>query len=95
MRNEVRKRRRAAGPQIQTSNLVLSDVSWEGKRTRDASAPFEVEHLHLGRKLELRHVAWERGKGGERNDVRNEGSADWTTPHIEVMPSSVQPVKPF
>ena len=32
----------------------------------------EIELLHLGRELELRHIAWERGKGGERNEVRNE-----------------------
>ena len=50
----------------QTSNLVLAGMS-EGEagahRERTRHPGFvEEEHLHLGRELELRDIAWERGK---------------------------------
>ena len=76
-RNEVRNEGSADWSANQTSNLVLVNMSWEGRRTRHTGYG-EVEVLHGCRELELRHIAWKGGKGGERNEVRNEGSADWS-----------------
>ena len=68
-RNEVRNEVACGWSANQTSNLVLVDMSWEGRRTRDAGTDAnQPEFLHLGRELELPHIAWggvEEERGGK------------------------------
>ena len=72
MRNEERGEEEEACGWSHQPNLTLTGRS-EGKagahreRTRHPRAS-EFELLHLGRELELCHIAWERGKGAKRNE---------------------------
>ena len=47
------------------------------RRTRDAGIT-QPELLHLGRELELRHIAWERGEGEGEERGEEEEACGWS-----------------